>query len=200
MGHKLFLSLALAAVGLLAAAASAQQSCAGFNYVVSRVELPSATNLTPAQQADVRIRLVGRCIGKSQLQEMSDRVRDAYQSFGYFQASVSEPQVAVLDNNRDPAPIALSFSVNEGPQFRLTKINFRGITMFQPEEIAAMSPLAVNDVFDTSKVRELLDGLRRAYAAKGFQGVSPWPKTEIVGHSVELTIIVDENASRAITR
>jgi len=162
--------------------------------------LPAGTKLTQAQQDEVAARLVGRCIQKSQLPEMAQRVRDAYQNFGYYEARVLEPELVDLADGREPGSAALTFRVEEGPQFRLRKIEFRGVTAFQPEEIWALSPLTIDEVFDTRKVRDLLDHLQRAYAAKGYARISVFPDTRIAGTGIELTLVVDENASRATAR
>ena len=197
MAARLTFLLAVFVLVVLTVPSPAQDPCvADSDYVVSDVVLPSTTTLTKSQLGDVRVRLIGRCIQKSQLAEMADRVHDAYQNFGYFQAHVDEPELTVIDPSRRPAPVRLAFRVDEGPQFKLRAIEFNGVRAFQPDEIWSMSPLGIDDVFDTSKVRELLEGLRRAYVAKGYPHLTVTPETEIVGtKGVKLTLIVDENPS-----
>lgn len=193
----IFLFVVLAALTL---PSLAQQGCsAGSDYVISKVALPADTALSGSQQGEVRVRLVGRCIQKSELGEMSERVRDAYQSFGFFQAAVGEPEVTVVDAFQKPAVIGLRFHVKEGSRFRLRKVEFQGARAFSPDELLSISPLAIDDVFDTSKVRELLEGLRRAYAAKGYSQLVVVPQTKIDGaYGIELTLVVDENGSSVL--
>src|SRR5215469_161523 len=88
-----FLMLAFVGIPLLA---TAQISCQK-QFVTSEVILPTTTQLTPAELAATRARLIGHCFDDGKDGELSDRVRDALQSFGYFRASVSEPSVTVVD-------------------------------------------------------------------------------------------------------
>ncbi|PYV68226.1 MAG: hypothetical protein DMG96_37045 [Acidobacteria bacterium] len=103
---------------------SKQRDCNSKQFVVSAVNLPPETHLSSQEQATVRLRLVGRCFDESQLTEATDRVRVAFQSFGYFRAKVLLPTVNVIDANRRPASVSLTFDVDEGMRYKVREITF----------------------------------------------------------------------------
>jgi len=123
---------------LLQTEAVAQRDCNSKQFVVSAVNLPPETHLSSQEQATVRLRLVGRCFDESQLTEATYRVRVAFQSFGYFRAKVLLPTVNVLDANRRPASVSLTFDVDEGMRYKVREITFLGIFAFKPEQIWAV--------------------------------------------------------------
>ncbi|HEX8895319.1 MAG TPA: hypothetical protein VF783_18475 [Terriglobales bacterium] len=54
-------------------------------------------HLAPAQEADIKLRVIGRCFDDATASELSERVLDAFQSLGYFRARVQDPIVRVFD-------------------------------------------------------------------------------------------------------
>ena len=198
MNRLLFAALAFCAgiPLLLQTEAVAQRDCNSKQFVVSAVNLPPETHLSSQEQATVRLRLVGRCFDESQLTEATDRVRVAFQSFGYFRAKVLLPTVNILDANRRPASVSLTFDVDEGMRYKVREITFLGIFAFKPEQIWAVIPIRVEDFLDTSKTRDALEGLRRLYVSHGYQDATivPEVKAHDVGHWVSLTFRVVEGS------
>jgi len=65
----------------------------------------------------MKLRVIGQCFDSSDAHEMSQRVLDAYQNFGYFRATVNDPAIKVMDDTRYPRPVSPTFDVEEGQQF-----------------------------------------------------------------------------------
>ncbi len=185
----------LSVFALLAAACGQNADCTG-QFLIREVNLPSTTHLSAEQQADVRLRLAGRCVDESALAETSERVRDAYQNFGYFTVKVEQPELRILGNLLHPTPVSLTFRIDEGPVYKLRSIEWNGVKMFRAEEIWKIQPMQPEDVFDTSQVRAMLDGVRRLYVSSGFPNVSVTPAIRIIPpRGIALTFRVDEGSN-----
>jgi len=187
-----FLMLAFVGIPLLA---TAQISCQK-QFVTSEVILPTTTQLTPAELAATRARLIGRCFDDGKDGELSDRVRDALQSFGYFRASVSEPSVTVVDFSRRPQLVSLNIEFAEGARYKVREIIWSGIKAVSTDQIVSVSQIHPEDILDTSKVRDLLEAVRRLYIAIGYPNVTIVPEVQVheAGHWVSLKFSVREGA------
>ena len=137
-------------------------------FVVANVDLERAGHLAPAQQASVKLRVIGRCFDASNIQQLAQRVLDAYQNFGYFRATVFDSLIQIVDDTLYPESVSLTFDVDEGPQFTVEEVMWHGHGVFSDEQIWQLTSVRPGDVLDTSKVRETLDGVRRLYVTGGF--------------------------------
>jgi hypothetical protein len=188
------LLLTVALLGIPSVAAS-QARCEE-QFVISRVTVPMTSRLTPEEEAAIRTRLIGRCFDDVNDGGLNDRVRDALQSFGYFRATVSEPTLRVLDFNRRPQPVALNIQFIQGPQYRVREIKWSGIRAVSLDQILSVSQVRPGDILDTSKVRDLLEAVRRLYIAIGYASVTIVPVVQIheAGHCVSLNFKIYEGA------
>jgi outer membrane protein assembly factor BamA len=175
---------------------AASQTACEKQFVVSRVTVPMTSRLTPEEEAAIRTRLIGRCFDDVNDEELRDRVRDALQNFGYFRATISEPSVKVLDFSRYPQTIALNIRFTEGPQYRVREIAWHGIYAVSMDQILSVSQVRPEDILDTSKVRELLEAVRRLYIAIGYPNVTIVPQIQVheAGHWVSLNFSIYEGA------
>jgi outer membrane protein assembly factor BamA len=136
-------------------------------FVVVSVGLERTGHLSASQQASGKLRVIGRCFDSSDAHEMSQRVLDAKQNFGYFRATVTDPVIKVTDSTRYPKPVSLD--VEEGQQFTVADViwHWKGTNGFSYEQLWQLTSVRPGDFFDTSKVRETMDGLRRLYSSQG---------------------------------
>jgi len=173
--------------------AAAQDSC-DKQFVVSQVSLATTTQLLPKEQAAIRARLIGRCFNDGEVSELGDRVRDTLQNFGYFRATVSEPNTAILDFSRRPQPVSLNVQFTEGARYRVREIEWLGIKAISADQILSISQVHPEDILDTSKVRETLEAVRRLYVAIGYPAASIVPEVQVheAGHWVSLHFSVLE--------
>lgn len=151
-------------------------------FVVVNVNLERVGHLSPAEQASVKLRVIGRCFDSSNASEVTQRVFDAYQNFGYFRATVSDPVIQIVDQTRSPEPVSLTFDVDEGQQFAVRSVIWHG-TDFGSEQEWQLTSLHPGDVLDTSKVRDTVEGVRRFYVANGFAEAAIVPQVEVVDSS-----------------
>jgi outer membrane protein assembly factor BamA len=146
-------------------------------FVIVNVNLERAGHLSSAQQASVKLRVIGRCFDPSNISELMHQVSDAYQSFGYFRATVSDPAIQIVDQTRSPEPVSLTFDVDEGQQFTVRDVIWHG-TDFGSEQEWQLTSLHPGDVLDTSKVRDTVERVRRLYVADGFAEAAIVPQVE----------------------
>lgn len=151
-------------------------------FVIVNVNLERTGHLSSAQQASVKLRVIGRCFDSSNASALTHRVWDAYQNFGYFRATVSNPAIQIVDQTRSPEPVSLTFDVDEGQQFTVRSVMWHG-TDFDSEQEFQLTSLQPGDVLDTSKVRDTVEGVRRLYVANGFAEATTVPQVEVVGSS-----------------
>jgi outer membrane protein assembly factor BamA len=172
-------------------------------YFVANVNLENPGHLSAEQQAMVKLKLVGRCFDDFSVSELLSPVQTLYQSFGYFQAAVHEPhRIRVLDETRHPAPVSLTFDVEEGPQFLLDVVEWWGVEAPSiQQQIWELTALKPGDVFDRSKVQEILAGVRRLYISSGYPNAII--ASEVTVHPprrVSLRFTVQEGAAPEVLR
>jgi outer membrane protein assembly factor BamA len=149
-------------------------------FVVVNVNLERVGHLSPARQASVRSRVNGRCFDSSNTQQLSQRVLDAYQNFGYFRAIVLDPSIQIVDDTRYPKPVSLTFDVDEGQQFKVEDVVWHGHGAFPDEQIWQLTSVRPGEVLDKSKVRETLDGVRRLYVSSGYSEAEIVPQVDVL--------------------
>jgi len=175
----------------------AQCDPASSKYYVASVNLESPGHLSLEQQARARLMLIGKCFDDSTFSELLSPIFHFYQSLGYFQAAVYEPHVLrVLDEARHPAPVSLTFDVDEGPQFRVDRVEWWGIEASAiKDQIWELTNIGPDEVFDKSKIQEIVEGVRRLYFSSGYSEARITGKIEVhPPRHILVKFIVEEGA------
>jgi hypothetical protein len=94
-------------------------------------------------------------------------VRLAVQQQGYYQSQV-DGTLALLHTANSEREYSLNLSIQAGTQYRVGDIRFVNATIFSTEELREHFRLQPADVFDTGKLVEGMNGVRRMYAEKGY--------------------------------
>lgn len=185
----LFLSLLVFAIP-----AAAHKTCPE-PFVVTAVNLPANSHLTSHQQAMMRAKLTGRCFGRKP-GELVRWFSSELDRFGYLNAKISEPTVAILDPTRHPQPVALTVEFVEGPRFKIREITWHGINAISVEQIVAVSVLQPGDVYDINKEQEIADTVSVLYHALGYWKVviTPRMQSDDAAGDVTLNYTVVEGA------
>src|SRR5450755_3180868 len=157
-----------------------------------------------------------RTYDSSKLEEDKERIRDAYQSKGYFTAKVLDQQTQLVDTgghgfrvpliheNNPGKAVNITLPVEEGRLYRLNKITFVGVKLFRTPE-TLMRPLfsmAEGDPFSTTKLRKGLENLRKLYGEFGYIDFVPEPSFDIIPNTdkVDLTLTADEGKQFFVRR
>lgn len=160
--------------------------------------------------------IFARTYDSSKLEEDKERIRDAYQSRGYFTAKVLDQKTEMIDTgghgfripliheNNPGKAVNITLPVEEGRLYRLNKINFVGVKLFRTPE-TLMRPLfnmAEGDPFSTTKLRKGMDNLRKLYGEFGYIDFVPEPSFDIIPNTdkIDLTLTADEGKQFFVRR
>jgi outer membrane protein insertion porin family len=152
----------------------------------------------------------------SKLEEDKERVRDAYQSKGYFLARVLDQKTELVNTgghgfklpliheNNPGKAMNITLPVEEGRLYRLNKITFVGVKLFRTPE-TLMRPLfgmSEGDPFSTTKLRKGIENLRKLYGEFGYIDFVPEPTFDPVPNSdkIDLTLTADEGKQFFVRR
>jgi beta-lactamase regulating signal transducer with metallopeptidase domain len=149
-------------------ASGGSSSAAGLPIVVKNVTFTSANGVGQEEQQGFAKKLESMSFRSNDwTDEVKETVKDFWQQHGYLLVGVWV-EVHVLKKDADKQLVALDVNVNEGEQYRLKELQWKGATVFGTEELAALMPVKDGDVLDTAKVRSGLEALRRQYVSKGY--------------------------------
>ncbi len=112
---------------------------------------------------------------RQKLDEDVERILALYNDHGYIQARVEGYDVAV---DREKARVTLTFTVVEGPQYRIESILITGVTLFPDSEVRRLIQLKPGDVYSRSKLRESIRQIGDLYSTIGRAAAEVTPKTE----------------------
>ncbi|HUE23236.1 MAG TPA: outer membrane protein assembly factor BamA [Bryobacteraceae bacterium] len=160
--------------------------------------------------------IFARTFDSSKLDEDKERVRDAYQSKGYFTAKVLDQKTELVNtgghgfklplikSNNPGKAMNITLPVEEGRLYRLNKITFVGVKLFRTPE-TLMRPLfgmAEGDPFSTTKLRKGLENLRKLYGEFGYIDFVPEPNFDVIPNTdkVDLTLTADEGKQFFVRR
>ncbi len=155
---------------------------------------------------------------KEKLQDDLERVRFFLGNKGYLQAKISEPIVedAGMVSGGFPLPIPglrktgpgkrITIPIEVGRRYKITKVDEKGVTIFQPGIVKAVSGLREGDWVDSKKIQEnVYKGIKDVYGAQGYIQASVdfvpkfIDKTPEEGE-IEITLEVDEGRQFSLRR
>jgi outer membrane protein insertion porin family len=113
-----------------------------------------------------------------------------YYDHGYLDAKVSQPKIDL----RNPKRIRIEIEIEEGPQYRLGTIDFKGDVLTTKEDLFKDLKLKRNDIYRNSAVREQIRSFTEKFANEGYAYVEINPETSIDSKNllVHLTFEVEK--------
>jgi outer membrane protein insertion porin family len=153
---------------------------------------------------------------KEKLQDDLERVRFFLGQKGYLQAKIGEPIIekAGVVSGGLPLPLLrksgpglkVSIPIEVGRRYKITKVEEKGVSIFQAGLIKAVSGLREGDWVDAKKIQEnVFKGIKDAYGTQGYIQASVdfipkfIDKTAEEGE-VEITLEVDEGRQFSLRR
>jgi outer membrane protein insertion porin family len=153
---------------------------------------------------------------KEKLQDDLERVRYFLGTKGYLQAKIGEPKIEEVGKVSSGLPIPLlrksgpglkvSIPIEVGRRYKITNVEEKGVTIFQPGVITLVSGLRKGEYADAKKISEnVYKGIKDLYGTQGYiqADVNPIPKfidkTPEEGE-VEWTIDVEEGRQFTLRR
>jgi outer membrane protein insertion porin family len=133
------------------------------------------------------------------LDEDVERILALYNDHGYIQARVEGYDLTV---DRARARVTLTFTVVEGPQYRVDTIPIRGVTLFPEHEVRRLVALKPGDVFSRSALRQSIRAITDLYGTIGRAAAEVNPRLEPVEATakVNLTLEISEGPEVYVER
>jgi outer membrane protein insertion porin family len=119
------------------------------------------------------------------------RIEAFYQDHGYIKVHVQEPRIDI--NEKDQA-IYIVIPVDEGPQFKIGKIEIKGNDNIPEEAIRKIISSKSSEVYNLSQVREDVLSISELYSKEGYAyaDVNPQPKEDAETKTVDLLFQIDK--------
>lgn len=128
-----------------------------------------------------------------------DRIREYYLDRGYIEVQVSGPEIEVIEGGKW---MRINFSVVEGEQFRIGRIDFKGNDIFPLEDIRKRTKLREGMIFSRKSLREDMGVIIDMYGEKGFAfaNVTPDLKPREEARKVDVTLVIEKGEKIKIRR
>jgi len=128
--------------------------------------------------------------------EALEIARVGWQDHGYFKVQVNG-YATTLDSALTRRRITLSVYVDEGLQYRLGGIEFKGNrAVANLETLRALFPTKDGDIFSKAKIGIGLDNLRKAYGELGYINFTPVPNTRFDDERKLIYVEIDMEMKR----
>ncbi len=154
----------------------------------------SAHRLTTNQEQEIIADIVSRSYRADGLEEISERVRYAYQVHGFFKAAVDAPMVTSSQGKPQDKTIDVAVHVDAGEQYRINELLFTGAKVFPANELRSLFELRDGETYNAESIRKGLEELRKLYAKDGYINFVPVPNAVVDDQTltISLTIELDE--------
>lgn len=126
--------------------------------------------------------------------EIEERLRIEWLNRGYFRVEVAA-HAQLLSSDGFGAQIAVAAQVQEGGQYRLEHIAFRGNrAISNVHALRNLFPIKDGEVFGREAIATGLEYLRKSYLEFGYINATPVPETRISDddHKISLVVNIDE--------
>jgi outer membrane protein assembly factor BamA len=182
------------------AAKSTPANADGKAYSLDEVRFDGDTKLTRAEldEAAQDILREARDLSPDRYDTLADVGRTPWQDRGYFRVGITST-VEQLSHDPTSEHFGIVLHVNAGRIFhageiRLTNYRSDEPTVFPIEELGSLLPIRHGDVFDTSKLREGFDALKKRYRKSGYIDATILPEFDIDEDAgvINLTLRFDE--------
>ena len=114
---------------------------------------------------------------------------------GYLDAKISEPKIDL----RDPKRIRIEIEIEEGPQYRLGTIDFKGDLLTTKGNLFKVLKIKRNDVFSNSAIRREVSALTEEFANQGYAYVEITPETPIDSQSLLVNLTFDIEKKKRVS-
>lgn len=108
-----------------------------------------------------------------QLNQDAARLAAFYQNNGYVRARVGEPQVEFEEEG-----IVVTFKIDEGPRFRMGRVDFSGDLLLPREELLKKLKITREEYYNREVLRGDVIALTDLYADEGYAYVEVSPKVD----------------------
>ena len=144
---------------------------------------------------------------QAKLEEDKERIREAYQNEGYFQATILDETVSIvprggrgwrlplIHTNAQGIYADMKIPIQEGRQYHLRSANFVGVKLFrEPSVLLNWFNMKPGDVFSREKLTKGLENLRKLYGQFGYIDFVGVPDMDFIANTdqVDFTLSAEE--------
>lgn len=129
------------------------------------------------------------------LHEMEEKVQAEWQHYGFFKVRVTA-ESRELSSNSGEKDVALTFQIDEGKQYRLGEMRFRNSTQFSDVQLRQLFPISQGEIFDTKKIGDGLEAVRKAYGAIGFINFTMVPEQTVDEQNALVSVDFDSDEGK----
>lgn len=125
-----------------------------------------------------------------------ERMREFYLNHGYLQVQVGKPDVKLSE---DREWFEMTFPIVEGEQFKVSRIQYEGHTLYGTERLKALTKSKEGEIFNRGQVRQDIMNMVDLYGEDGyiFANVVPQLAPDLENKTVDVTFqITEENQVR----
>lgn len=105
----------------------------------------------------------GGRVNNDQLRDDQNAIRDLFQSRGYIDVHVADAQVTRDGNRAD-----IVWTITEGPQYKVGKVNFVGLQLLPVDKIEKALKTKTGNIYSPQNVRADIKAIEDVYGALGY--------------------------------
>lgn len=130
------------------------------------------------------------------LKDDLERVADLYYNVGHVRVKVRQRHVKLTDDNKH---MDILIEVEEGPQFKVGKLDVTGDLLKDKTDILNLSQLKQEEVFSRKLLRESVSAISNLYADQGYAYVNVMPVTQVDGERLLIDVAYDVEQGSQVT-
>jgi len=143
----------------------------GVSLPIRTVEFPGAVGVSPGDLRAASSQMMGRDYSISSVSAFaSTGLISLYRQRGYLRANFAGPHADILNRNGDGSvqEIAVTLSVEEGPQFFWGKEEWSGNQQFTAADLNHLLGMQPNEIANRLKIDAGIAAVKQAYGRRGF--------------------------------
>lgn len=117
-----------------------------------------------------------------------------YFDHGFLDVKISEPKIDL----RNPKRIQIEIGIEEGPQYRVGTIDFKGTGLTEKEGLFRVAKTKRNDIYSNSAIRRDINALTEHFANKGYAYAEVSPETVIDSKTLTVNLTFDIDKKKQV--
>ena len=137
--------------------------------------------------------------------EDAEKIKALYRAKGYKDVKIGEPKIEsyIVDPKKNKKRIALTVSIEEGPQFFIRNIRIKGATLFPADVLMKEIKLVHGQILNFQKLQDAIKTITDRYNSRGYITAYINPVFDEVGgqsNLLDITLDVDESGQYRLGR
>lgn len=130
-------------------------------------------------------------IDNEKVEDDLDKIITRYRNYGYLRAKITDVKYSKSANTAGRQDVYMTIHIEEGPRYRVRKVNFGKLSAYTPEELEQGLSMLDGDIYSLRKVSDDVDMIRDYYGAKGYADAFVRPDITEAGVDAEGNRLID---------